>query len=290
MDPLPDKAVFFTLASDPIKSLEDLRTGRIAVSEEARSLADEVKELLAAIGREDTYVAVVPLPNIPDHPIGPGGVGDSFEQLRLKVLLAFERDTADIVRAGGARVSFRWDKGVGWTILEWIGVAVLVLGVILASKGLFRVQDYQSHVRMRPEYFISGVPLIGVGLMLMEPLRFNTGLFVFCIVVAIVGLICVGGTWASGVETKRKTTRPRLSPIVIGECSKCRRPIRVRTRVLRPEMKLTCKCGAVNVVHPSEEIIQIAANDPDNPKLLGPIRKSPPIPLIPTSRRQRGAT
>lgn len=45
---------------------------------------------------------------------------------------------------------------------------------------------------------------------------------------------------------------PSERRVVVGECSNCQRPIRVKARAIRGEMRLTCKCGHTNTVHPEE--------------------------------------
>ena len=43
--------------------------------------------------------------------------------------------------------------------------------------------------------------------------------------------------------------------VLIGTCQKCARNIRVKPQGLAREMRLTCKCGAVNTFHVAEEIL-----------------------------------
>ena len=64
---------------------------------------------------------------------------------------------------------------------------------------------------------------------------------------AIHALIGIGGP-----ETERAVSE-HFRPVV-GACEVCSRPLRVKRRGIRPTMRLTCKCGHMNVVHvePSE--------------------------------------
>jgi hypothetical protein len=52
-------------------------------------------------------------------------------------------------------------------------------------------------------------------------------------------------------QTPPPSDTPKATPserIVVGTCEACTRPIRVKASALSPEMRLTCKCGHVNVV------------------------------------------
>lgn len=60
--------------------------------------------------------------------------------------------------------------------------------------------------------------------------------------------------FAERIEIAKSSLKKQFSTrVIVGECLKCHRKLRVRERAVKPEMKLTCKCGEQNMVHVLEK-------------------------------------
>lgn len=141
--------------------------------------------------------------------------------------------------------------------METIGFLIALIGFALGAAGM----------PGKPPLFMLGLSLCGVGLMIGSG-RFHIGLFIFLLLLGTCGLIGLAvSAKHSGTTRNSANKRSKKPHVVIGECSACNRPIRARAGGLRPEMKLTCKCGATNVIKLSQQFISLAARDPNSPKL-----------------------
>lgn len=58
---------------------------------------------------------------------------------------------------------------------------------------------------------------------------------------------------AAGFDERARIRREgRTTRVVVGSCEQCGRALRVKERGIRPRMRLTCKCGHVNLIERAE--------------------------------------
>ena len=55
-------------------------------------------------------------------------------------------------------------------------------------------------------------------------------------------------SWGPAAAAYKSGAAVRPGRVEVGSCSACGRPLKVKVGAVRPTMKLTCKCGAANIV------------------------------------------